>query len=293
MGWIKRVLYGALIGIAAIAPGLSGGTIAIGLGFYEDLIRAVGDLLKHFKKNFFYLLPFGAGALISVAALSVVINFVFTRYPLPANSLFIGFILGTIPFLWKKFRTSLGKKKAGVPHVLTAAIFFCLVLIPLFFKSAGADEPGGNAALSESLSSILLLAVIGMIIAATLVIPGLSGTMILMALDWYQPLLLVASTFVTALVSLDFSAAAGQLVFIIPLGVGIIIGTFLTARFVTFLFAKVPAYVYSAILGLIAATPFVMLANTTRTELAPLNLFISAAALIAGLQLVKKLGAAD
>ena len=67
MSWIKRILYGVLIGVASIAPGISGGTIAIALGFYESLINAVADLLKHFKKNFLYLLPYGIGALVSMA----------------------------------------------------------------------------------------------------------------------------------------------------------------------------------------------------------------------------------
>ncbi len=70
MGWIKRILYGFLIGIAAIAPGLSGATIAIALGFYEDLISSVADLFKNFRKNFLFLLPFGLGTVASIASLS-------------------------------------------------------------------------------------------------------------------------------------------------------------------------------------------------------------------------------
>lgn len=288
------MLYGALIGIAAIAPGLSGGTIAIALGFYENLIRAVGDLLKHFKKNFLYLLPFGAGALASVAALSVVINFFFTQYPLPTNMLFIGFILGTLPFIRGKLHSNLKKPGLQVSHILTALLFFLLVLLPLFLKLTGAAEPDSRStALPKEPESVLILAVMGMIIAAALVIPGLSGTMILSAMGFYKTLLLIASTFVTSLVRLDFSAAFGQLEFILPLGIGILAGIFLTARLIGFLFERIPAYVYSGILGLIFATPFVMLENITKADLSLPNLFISSAALIAGLCLVRKLGAAD
>ena len=57
MSWIKRILYGVLIGVASIAPGISGGTIAIALGFYESLINAVADLLKHFKRIFCICFP--------------------------------------------------------------------------------------------------------------------------------------------------------------------------------------------------------------------------------------------
>ena len=108
MGWIKRILYGFLIGIAAIAPGLSGATIAIALGFYEDLISSVADLFKNFRKNFLFLLPFGLGTVASIASLSVVINYLFIRCTLEANLLFIGFILSTLPFIRKNLKSSLG-----------------------------------------------------------------------------------------------------------------------------------------------------------------------------------------
>ena len=151
-----------------------------------------------------------------MAALSVVINFFFIRFPLPTSTLFIGFILGTLPFIRGKFRQSLemtheGRRKAS--HVITMAIFFLIVLIPLFFKGSI-----GQVNLSGDFLSVLSLVGVGVIAAATLVIPGLSGTMILTAIGYYKPLLSIASTFVTALVSLNLSAALGQLIFIVPLG---------------------------------------------------------------------------
>ncbi|MCB6994578.1 DUF368 domain-containing protein [bacterium 210820-DFI.6.37] len=290
MGWIKRMLYGVLIGIAAIAPGLSGGTIAIALGFYEDLLRAVGNLLTDFKKNALYLLPFGAGGMASVAALSVVISFLFSRYPLPSNMLFIGFILGTLPFITGKLRSNL---KGLVSHIFTALLFFILVLIPLFLKPAGISEISSSEALSGGPKTMLLLVLLGVIIAAALVIPGLSGTMILSAMGFYKTLLLIASTFVTALAGLDFSAAFRQMIFILPLVIGVLLGIFLTARFISLLFEKVPAYVYSAVLGLILATPFVMLADIRKSDFSVFTISAGAAALAAGLLLVRKLGDMD
>ena len=285
------MLYGVLIGIAAIAPGLSGGTIAIALGFYEDLLRAVGNLLTDFKKNALYLLPFGAGGMASVAALSVVISFLFSRYPLPSNMLFIGFILGTLPFITGKLRSNL---KGLVSHIFTALLFFILVLIPLFLKPAGISEISSSGeALSGGPKTMLLLVLLGVIIAAALVIPGLSGTMILSAMGFYKTLLLIASTFVTALAGLDFSAAFRQMIFILPLGIGVLLGIFLTARFISLLFEKVPAYVYSAVLGLILATPFVMLADIRKSDFSVFTISAGAAALAAGLLLVRKLGDMD
>ena len=278
MSWIKRILYGVLIGVASIAPGISGGTIAIALGFYESLINAVADLLKHFKKNFLYLLPYGIGALVSMAALSVVINFFFIRFPLPTSTLFIGFILGTLPFIRGKFRQSLemtheGRRKAS--HVITMAIFFLIVLIPLFFKGSI-----GQVNLSGDFLSVLSLVGVGVIAAATLVIPGLSGTMILTAIGYYKPLLSIASTFVTL----------EQLIFIVPLGIGVIAGAFLLAKLVSFLFRTIPSYVYAAITGLIIATPIVMLADINPARISVLSVLCAIVTLAAGLLLIHFLG---
>ena len=77
MSWIKRFLYGILVGITSIAPGISGGTIAIALGFYESLINAIANIFSDFKKYFSYLFPYGVGAVLSMATLSVILEFLF------------------------------------------------------------------------------------------------------------------------------------------------------------------------------------------------------------------------
>lgn len=288
MSYIKRFFYGVLIGVASIAPGLSGGTIAIALGFYEHLIHAVANLFKHFRKNFLYLLPYGVGGFISLACLSVVINYFFLHYPLPTNTLFIGFIIGTLPFIWRKLKGYLGSGKPKLSHGFTAAAFLAIVLVPVFVNGSGS----GSASLSADWRSVILLVGIGIIAAATLVVPGLSGTMILTSLGYYKPLLFVASTFVTAAVTFDMHTALRQLIFIIPLGIGIAVGVFLMAKLVNLLFEKIPAYVYSAIIGLIVATPAVMLADAVRAkaDFSLLNTAVSLAALMIGLLLVRRLG---
>ena len=277
MGWIKRILYGFLIGIAAIAPGLSGATIAIALGFYEDLISSVADLFKNFRKNFLFLLPFGLGTVASIASLSVVINYLFIRCTLEANLLFIGFILSTLPFIRKKLKSSLGKGKFSFSHLLILVSFFIIVLIPLRSGRSLADVQ-----LSADPLHVLMLLLVGVIAAATLVVPGLSGTMILTAIGFYKPLLSISSAFVTAAVQLDFRRAAYQLIFIVPLGTGLILGVFLIAKLIRLLFEKLPAYVYSAIIGLIFATPIVMLASVKSSDISLLSAAVGLAALAAG-----------
>ena len=289
MNWIKRFLYGILVGITSIAPGISGGTIAIALGFYERLINAIANIFSDFRKHFSYLLPYGIGAVISIATLSVVLEYFFENHTLPTSTLFIGLILGTIPFIKGKLTDSLDGQKAGGRHIATGIVFFLIVLIPVFIteeNTAAVFDPAADG----GTGSIILFLLIGIIIAATMIIPGLSGTMILMTLGLYRLLLGTTSAFVTAAASMDMSAVAGLLKAVIPIGIGFAVGGFLIARLLNRLFRKIPSYIYSAIFALICATPIVMLAAIEGSQLTFANIIVSCITFIIGLLLVKMLG---
>ena len=208
----------------------------------------------------------------------------FENYPFPTNMLFSGFILGTLPFIRGRFRSSLSGGKTTWKHIAVGIIFMMIVMLPVFIPDAEA-----GAAQTES-GSMLMFFIIGIIIAATLVIPGLSGTMILTAAGFYKPLLDTASSFVTSLAAFDFAEAAALLNGIIPLGIGILIGGIIIAKLLSLLFRIIPSYIYAAVLGLICATPVVMLAEIRFTELNILSILTGAAALALGLFTGRKLG---
>lgn len=291
MSWIKRFLYGILVGITSIAPGISGGTIAIALGFYESLINAIANIFSDFKRHFSYLFPYGVGAVISIAALSVVLEFLFKNYTLPTSTLFIGLIIGTLPFIRRKVTDSLNGHKPNYKHIMTGIIFFIIVLIPVIIGEGNASAIFNPE--SDNAGSMFLFLIIGIIIAATMIIPGLSGTMILMTLGLYKLLLSTTSSFVTAAVSLDIPAVTDLLGAVIPIGIGFAAGGFLIARVLNRLFRKIPSYIYSAIFALICATPIVMLAEVEASHLTLPNICASVVTLIAGLILVKKLGSEE
>lgn len=101
---IILALKGAIIGVANIIPGVSGGTLAITLGIYEQLINTISHFFKNFKNNLKFVIPVGIGAVLSILILSKVINFSLDQYPVPTFLFFIGLILGGIPLLYKKVR---------------------------------------------------------------------------------------------------------------------------------------------------------------------------------------------
>jgi len=292
MSWIKRFLYGILVGITSIAPGISGGTIAIALGFYESLINSIANIFSDFRKHFSYLFPYGVGAVISIAGLSVALEFLFENYTLPTSTLFIGLIIGTLPFIKRKVTDSLDGSKPDFKHIATGVIFFVIVLTPVFTGGESASALFSPDT-QDGAGSMLLFLIIGMIIAATMIIPGLSGTMILMTLGLYRALLSTTSGFVTAAVSLDIPAAIGLLDAVIPIGIGFAVGGFLIARILNKLFQKIPSYIYSAIFALICATPIVMLAEISPEQLTLPNILISIITLALGLLMVRKMGSEE
>ena len=116
MKLMKEFFKGVIIGIANIIPGVSGGTMAVSMGIYDKMIYAVNNIRKQFKKSIQFLLPYIIGAVIGIAALSVVIEMLFDRRPLETSLGFIGLIIGGIPILIKKvknkrFRISYATRK--------------------------------------------------------------------------------------------------------------------------------------------------------------------------------------
>ena len=122
---IKLFLKGFVFGIANIIPGVSGGTLALTMGIYEDLISSISNIFKKFKRSMSFLLPFILGAIISIISLSKVIDICLTKYETLTIIFFIGLIIGGIPLLFKNINI----KKITIPKFLVFLITFSFILI--------------------------------------------------------------------------------------------------------------------------------------------------------------------
>ena len=184
--WILDILRGAVIGVSNIIPGVSGGTMAVSMGIYDRVIYAVNNLFKQFKKNFRDLLPIIIGVLIGLFAFAALIGTLLgtksdeiplTR--LPTNFAFIGLILGGLPAIYKR----VNMKSAKLPGVILFLVFLALVVVlPLL-------NPPEARTVDHSIGTILLMIPLGAIASSTMVIPGISGSMILMLLGYYNPVI--------------------------------------------------------------------------------------------------------
>ena len=178
MKFIIDILKGCVMGIANVIPGVSGGTMAVSMGIYDRLITALTHLFKEFKKSFVTVLPIGIGMVIGILGLSRLIEWMFGIIPVQTNLFFIGLILGGLPMMIKEVKG----KKVNAGCVVGFISFFLLVVgLALLDGIKGTD-----ADLSFSILTELKLFGVGVVAAATMVIPGVSGSMMLMLMGYYE-----------------------------------------------------------------------------------------------------------
>ena len=279
---IKRLLQGMVVGIANIIPGVSGGTMMVAMGLYDKLIHAITHLKSEFKESLKLLAPIFLGAGIAIVALSRLFEFLLENYPIPTNFAFCGLIAGSLPFIFKKVKGH----SVSVGRAVCFVIFFAIVIL-----MAVIGETSGNAAdVSFGLINVVKLLLVGIVAAATMVIPGVSGSMMLMLLGYYDTILKTINNFMDALVAFDMQEILVQCGILIPFGIGVILGIFLIAKIIEFIFSKAEIHAYYAIIGLILASPVAILLKTDWSGFSVLTLAVGLVTFAAGWFVSSKLG---
>lgn len=271
-----------VVGIANIIPGVSGGTMMVAMGLYDKLIHAITHLLKEIKESLKLLIPIFVGAGLAIVILSELFTFLLAEYPIPTNFAFCGLIAGSLPFIYKKVKghtVTIGK-------IIPFLVFFgIVVLMAVLGESSGAE-----ADVSFGLINVLKLFGIGIIAAATMVVPGVSGSMILMILGYYEVILKAISDFIHAVVAWEMSGILAGFGILIPFGIGVVAGIFLIAKLIEFIFSKAEIHAYYAILGLIVASPIAILMKVDWSTGSVAMVLIGIVTFIAGWFVAGKLG---
>lgn len=286
MKLIKQILIGVVIGIANIIPGVSGGTMAVSMGVYDKLIHAITHLIKEFKKSMKFLLPIGVGLIVALIGLAKLIEISLTQYPIPTNLFFIGLIVGGLPAVIKRLKDT--KKKVNMGNWLAGIIFFAIVVgFALLGQSQAADS-----SVAFNFINVVKLFFVGMIASATMVIPGVSGSMVLMLMGYYENILESISKFVDGAIALDINAMLESAGVLIPFGIGVLAGVAIIAKVVEVMFRKYPNYAYCSIIGLIVASPIaiVLMSSVTSIEIVPavIGVFTLAVGYIIAIKLGEK-----
>lgn len=228
LDWFIRLIKGVLVGIGFIVPGLSGGVLAVILGLYEPLMQFLGNLKEKFLKNLLFFIPVGIGGIIGVLAFSAVVDFAFSNYAAQFIWLFIGFISGTFPSLFK----TAGKKGRKPQHWIVLVGMAAGTLLLMNWM-----ETIKNVTLAPTFMSWVMS---GALIGLGVVVPGMSPSNFLIYLGLYQSM-------ASGISHLDFGV-------IIPLALGGIVCVLTFAKLVSWLFKKSYTTMYHLILGIVVGS---------------------------------------
>lgn len=282
--FIVNVLRGMVIGIANVIPGVSGGTMMVSMGIYDKLILVLTHFIKRMKEAVALLVPIGIGMLLSIAVFAKIFSeILFPRFPLQTNLFFIGLILGGLPVIYGKVKG----KSIKVPQILAFVLFFVMVV---GFALVG---EGGDASVDISFSvvNVIKLFGVGIIAAATMVIPGVSGSMIMMILGYYNTIIDTINDFINALKAFDIAAMLQTFVVLVPFGIGVVVGVVAVAKLIEFMLKKFPEVTYWAIIGLIVASPFAILIMMQVGAIGIVEILTGVVLLAVGFVISLKLGA--
>ena len=242
---IFLMIKGFVMGIANIIPGVSGGTLALTLGIYEKFIGAISHFFSKLKENIKFLIPVFIGMGLSILTMSSVIDSSFKHFPIPTTLFFMGLVIGGIPLLLRKVKNTkeVKKKSSYVIMALTFLMVIFLAIAPFIFtdlKEADFSNLGAGG--------YVVLLLVGTIAAATMIIPGVSGSLVLMLLGYYFP---VVSTIKELA---HFKNIGSNFLILSVFGVGILIGIVLIAKLLDYLLKKYEAKTYFGVLGFIFAS---------------------------------------
>ena len=242
---IFLMIKGFVMGIANIIPGVSGGTLALTLGIYEKFIGAISHFFSKLKENIKFLIPVFIGMGLSILTMSSVIDSSFKHFPIPTTLFFMGLVIGGIPLLLKKVKNTkeVKKKSSYIIMALTFLLVIFLAIAPIIFtdlKEADFSHLGAGG--------YVVLLLVGTIAAATMIIPGVSGSLVLMLLGYYFP---VVSTIKELA---HFKNIGSNFLILSVFGVGILIGIVLIAKLIEYLLKKYEAKTYFGVLGFIFAS---------------------------------------
>ena len=235
MKFLVSMLKGAAIGVAMIIPGVSGGTIAVLFNIYENLINAISNLKKDFKNSFLYLLPIVLGMVLAFAAMYFPLKLALKHFPVQTISLFSGLMLGSIPMLFKQSLDNGFKKVDFIAGLITFVLVIGICFIPNM----------GNVDLSINMPKYgyVLLFLIGILGSCALVIPGISGSMLLLIFGYYEPILDTISELTN-----NFTHSLAVLA---SVGLGIVFGFVVVAKLMNYLLTKYKRITYWAIVGFV------------------------------------------
>lgn len=244
MKW-KNIYRGMLMGASDVVPGVSGGTIAVVLGIYDDLIAAINGLTtKNWKKQLGFLIPLGLGVGTAVLLLADLIEWLFEHYPVPTQFGFLGLIIGVLPYLFHKADA---RHTYKLRHITLLLIGAALVGSMGFFRAAETAPVE-----TFTFSTYLWIFMSSFFASSAMILPGISGSFLLLILGAY-------STVIAAIANLQFGVMA-------VVGIGILSGLAIMSKVIHFFLKNYTTATFAVVTGLVIGSIFVIFPGWPSSE---------------------------
>lgn len=285
---VKEVINGFCMALADSVPGVSGGTVAFIMGFYDNFISSIDKLvfgsMEEKKKAFIYLLKLGIGWVIGMGMAVIVLSALFENHIYVVSSLFIGFIAGAIPLIIKEEKESMRELKKG--------IVFCIIGIAVVAGITWANGRIGNAAvdLGQFEPGVAVrLYFIGMAAISAMFLPGISGSTLLLIFGVYIPII----TAVKQVLSLNLAYVPNLFFF----GIGVLVGAVTVVKIIRICLERFRTQTVYMILGMMIGSFYAIIMGPATLDIpkAPLSInnfqiiaCIAGLALVLGMQWMKE-----
>lgn len=228
---LRSFINGVVTGIASILPGVSGGLILVLCGSYERLIEDISELRQKIKPEFFFLVAIASGLLVGMLACTLFLDWTLDRFAAPMMAFFFGLIVAQIPEVWKLTGYEKGSK-ISVASIACLAIGLGIIIALMVVNGGGHVVDTDD----HSVGTMVLFALCGIVLAVSKVMPGISGSSLLIALGLFE-------VTISSVAHLD-------VYFIAPLCVGLLIGLFGFAKVMDVCLKRFRTETYMLIMGL-------------------------------------------
>ncbi|HCZ5639324.1 TPA: DUF368 domain-containing protein [Staphylococcus aureus] len=240
--WIN-ILKGFAMGTSDLVPGVSGGTIALLLGIYNQFIDSISGIFsRRFWPSFTFLIPIIIGMLLAMGSLSNLFNYLLSQHHIPTMFFFGGLIIGIVPYLLKisNYKTSFTTKH----YMMVIAGIAILIVITLMNNS---DKHAGET-LTLSTGLIIKYFIAGMCASSAMLLPGISGSFMLLVFGVYGTVMLAISE----VVKLNFAG----LPILLAVGFGVLAGFIISSKIIQYFLTHHKLMTFALIIGFVVGSLF-------------------------------------
>ena len=289
MQYLINGFRGFCMALADSVPGVSGGTIAFILGFYDKFVTSLNNIIfgnkKEKKEALFFLIKLGIGWIIGMLIATLILTSLFETHIYAVSSLFLGFIIFSIPLIIKEEKSCLKGKYKNIIFLILGVIIVSLIT---YFNPVSGSSGINISTLNFGLAIYIFIS--AMIAISAMVLPGISGSTLLLIFGLYMPIMNAIKNFI----HLDFSYFKVLIIF----GLGVLTGIILVIKLIKIALEKYRSQTVYMIIGLMIGSLYAIIMGPTTLEVSQsaMNLstfniiwFILGGIIIWGLEKVKKI----